>query len=105
MAFKMKGFTYPTNRKAAINKEPQGKTKDGRAKSSAFQKVDEKADMAAYDKVVNSITADMTDDQLRKLVVAHNKGKARKYNISYKHAQSLRNEEARLKKEYPSLNK
>jgi len=85
MAFKMKGAPYPVNRKGAINKE------------SAFQKVDEKADMAAYDKVVNSITADMTDEQLRKLVVSHNKGKARKYNIGFNYAKQLRNEELRIK--------
>ena len=97
MAFKMKGAPYPANRKGAVNKETEGKTKDGRAKSSAFQKVDEKADMAAYDKVVNSITADMTDEQLRKLVVSHNKGKARKYNIAFNHAKKLRNEELRIK--------
>ncbi len=97
MTFKMKGAPYPVNRKGAINKEPEGKTKDGRAKSSAFQKVDEKADMAAYDKVVKSITADMTDEQLRKLVVSHNRGKARKYNIGFNQAKSLRNEELRIK--------
>ena len=97
MAFKMKGAPYPANRKGAVNKETEGKTKDGRAKSSAFQKVDEKADMAAYDKVVKSITADMTDEQLRKLVVSHNKGKARKYNIGFNYAKQLRNEELRIK--------
>ena len=96
MAFKMKGAPYPVNRKGAINKESEGKI-NGRAKSSAFQKVDEKADMAAYDKVVNSITADMTDEQLRKLVVSHNKGKARKYNIGFNYAKQLRNEELRIK--------
>ena len=34
MAFKMKGAPYPSNRKGAVNKEPQGNV-NGRAKSSA----------------------------------------------------------------------
>jgi len=96
MAFNMKGAPYPSNRKGAVNKEPQGNV-NGRAKSSAFQKVDEKADMAAYDNVVKSITADMTDEQLRKMVVSHNKGKARKYNIGFNHAKSLRNQMLKTK--------
>lgn len=100
MAFKMKGAPYPSNRKGAVNKEPQGNV-NGRAKSSAFQKVDEKAYVAAYDKVVKSITADMTDEQLRKMIVDHN-AKMRdtggmKHRIAFNHAKSLRNEELRIK--------
>ena len=39
----------------------------------------------------------MTEEQLRKLVVSHNKGKSRKYNIGFNQAKQLRNEELRIK--------
>lgn len=50
MAFKMKKNPYPTNRKGKVNPNSEGNTdlKDGRSKSSTFQK--KKSAMKNYKK-------------------------------------------------------
>ena len=97
MAFKMKGPSL--YRELKINRKiDHSSTEDGRAKSSAFQKkAEDESKAAAYDKIVNSITADMTDEQLRDMAVKHNAGKAGKHNISFAHLKRLRNQQAKFK--------
>ena len=95
MAFKMKGPSL--YRELKINRKiDHSSIEDGRAKSSAFQKKGEDK-AAAYNKIVNSITADMTDEQLRSMAVKHNAGKASKHNISFAHLKKLRNQQAKFK--------
>jgi hypothetical protein len=95
MAFEMKGPSL--YRELKINRKiDHSSIEDGRAKSSAFQKKGEDK-TAARDKIVNSITADMTDKQLRNIAVNHNAGKASKDNISFAHLKSLRNQKAKYK--------
>ena len=47
------------------------------------QKKKDEAKKATYNEVVNSVTGDMTDEQLRDMSVEQHGGKASKWNVSY----------------------
>jgi len=95
--FKGMGSSMPSVKRTGYDNQS-----DGRSKSSAFQKDDEQAYRDARSKVINSINADMSDEQLRAMVVKHNaimrERGGMKHRIAFNHAKSLRNQAADYKK-------
>ena len=86
MTFKMKGF--PMYGKLKVDRTNTS-TADGRATSSPFQKKDDK--FKTYNYTLDSVTSEMSDDELRQMVLKQHEGKADKWNISLNTLKKQRN--------------